>query len=144
MKTFLPKKSEIVRKWHILDAEGMRLGLLATAAADLLRGKHKPTFTPHIDGGDGVIVINAEKIELSGAKWSQKKYYSHSGHLGSLKEISAEKLMAKKPTAVVEKAITGMIPKNRLKSDVLTRLRIFVGAEHTLAAQNPTPFLFKK
>ncbi len=140
MKTVLPKKSEIVRTWHIIDAKGQTLGSLATIAADLLRGKRKVTFTPHLDTGDGVIVINAQEIRLSGAKWDQKKYYTHSGYLGGLKTRTASELHEKKPTAIVEKAITGMIPKNRLKKGIVARLRVFADANHDLDAQKPVPF----
>ncbi len=142
MKTFLPNKSTLERKWYIVDAEGQTLGRIATEIAVVLRGKGKPDFTPHLDTGDGVIVINAEKISLSGDKWAQKKYYSHSGYLGSLKEVAAEKLMEKKPTEIIRRAVAGMIPKNRLKKDILLRLRIFVGPEHNLSAQNPESLSF--
>jgi len=137
MKTFLPKLTEIERKWYVIDVTDQTLGSLATTAAKLLRGKSKPIFTPHIDTGDGVVIINAEKIRLTGKKWSQKTYYSHSGYSGGLKEITAEKLMEKKPTEMVTKAISGMIPKNRLKKEILKRLRVFSGPEHTLQAQKP-------
>lgn len=137
MKTFLPKPTEIERKWYVIDVTDQTLGSLATTAAKLLRGKSKPIFTPHMDTGDGVVIINAEKIRLTGNKWSQKTYYSHSGYSGGLKEITAEKLMEKKPTEMVTKAISGMIPKNRLKKEILKRLRVFAGPEHTLQAQKP-------
>lgn len=142
MKTFIPKTADTDRKWYIVDAEGKTLGRMATEIADILRGKGKPTFTPHLDTGDGVVVINASKINLTGGKWAQKKYYSHSGYLGGLKEVSAEDLNEKKPTEIVRKAVSGMIPKNRLKKDILSRLRIFSGADHNLEAQKPDPVSF--
>lgn len=142
MKTFIPKTSELSRKWYIVDAKGKTLGRIATEIADILRGKGKPTFTPHMDTGDGVVVINSAKINLTGGKWAQKKYYSHSGYLGGLKEISAEKLLAKKPNELIKKAVAGMIPKNKLKKDILARLRIFSGAEHNLEAQKPESVSF--
>lgn len=138
MKTFVPKKAEGERKWYLVDANGKTLGRIATEIAKVLRGKNKPEFTPHLDLGDGVVVINAEKINLSTqAKWDQKKYYSHSGYVGNLKEISAKKLLEKKPTEILRQAVVGMIPKNKLKADMTKRLRIFSGAEHTLQSQKP-------
>ncbi len=137
MKTVLPKKSDITRTWHIVDAKGKVLGKVATKVAEILRGKHKAIFTPHLDTGDAVIVINAKDVVLTGSKLSQKKYYRSSGYSGSVKEISAEKLLAKDPKQVLEKAISGMIPHNRLKKGILQRLKIYKGDEHAHAAQSP-------
>jgi len=142
MKTFSPKTAGLTRKWFLIDAEGKTLGRLATKIADLLRGKSKPEFAPHVDLGDGVIVINAAKIRLSGNKLTQKKYYSHSGYLGGLKEITAEKLLEKDPTEVLKRAVAGMIPKTRFKNEVLKRLRLFADADHSMAAQKPEKLSF--
>ena len=142
MKTFVPKTAGLVRKWFLVDAENQTLGRLATEIADLLRGKGKSEFVPHLDLGDGVVVINTAKIRLTGAKWQQKTYHSHSGWQGGYKEITAEKLHEKNPTKILESAIAGMIPKTRFKNDVLRRLRLFPGAEHAMAAQKPEPISF--
>ncbi len=140
MKTYLPKAAEIKRSWYVIDADGKTVGSIATAAAKLLRGKDKPIFTPHMDVGDGVVVINAEKVNFSGGKWVQKKYYRHSGYAGGLKTMTAEDMHAKKPADIISLAIGGMVPRNRLKKDILSRLRVFVGPEHDLQAQKPEPF----
>jgi large subunit ribosomal protein L13 len=137
MKTILPKPSDIQRKWYLVDADGKTLGHISTRIADILRGKTKPDFTPHMDTGDGVVVINAEKIQMTGGKWAQKKYYTHSGYLGGLREISAQELLQKKPTELITKAVSGMIPNNRLKKGILSRLRVYAGAEQDLSAQKP-------
>jgi large subunit ribosomal protein L13 len=141
MKTFVIKKTDIQRKWYLVDAEGKTLGRIATEISVLLRGKNKPEFSPHLDIGDGVVVVNAEKVFLSGGKEEKKKYYSHSGYSGGMKEISVGKLREKKPAEIIRKAVSGMIPKNRLKKSILSRLRVFVGSEHTLSAQQPEPIL---
>ncbi|QQS58725.1 50S ribosomal protein L13 [Candidatus Peregrinibacteria bacterium] len=139
MKTRILTTPPKERKWHLIDMNEKVLGRTATHIADLLRGKGKADFTPHIDNGDGVIVINASTIRMTGEKWSQKKYYSHSGYPGGIKEISAENLHEKDPSALLHKAVSGMIPKNKLKKDILKRLRIFPSAEHTMQAQKPEP-----
>jgi len=137
MRTFQAKSQEVSRKWHILDAKGATLGRLATQAATLLRGKHKPTFTPHIDTGDHVIVVNAQEIRLTGKKMRTKTYHHHSGYPGGLKSVTAEQLMEKKPTEVVNKAIRGMLPKTPLGKQMARKLRVYAGAEHPHAAQSP-------
>ncbi|GBF77063.1 50S ribosomal protein L13 [Paenibacillus sp. 598K] len=135
--TYMAKPNEVERKWYIIDAEGKTLGRLASEAAALLRGKHKPQFTPHVDTGDFVIVINAEKIVLSGNKLKDKKYYRHSMHPGGLKVTSAEEMLAKFPERVIEKAIHGMIPHNRLGNKIRLKLKVYAGANHPHQAQNP-------
>lgn len=138
MKTFMAKPADIKnRKWYVMDAEGKVLGRLAVEAARILRGKHKPDFTPHIDTGDHVIVINAEKIVLTGNKLQNKKYYRHSGYPGGLKIISCERLMKTRPELVVEKAIVGMLPHNRLGADMAKKLKVYKGSEHPHQAQKP-------
>ncbi len=139
MKTYLPKQAEIERKWYLIDASGKSAGSIATVAAKLLRGKDKTIFTPHMDIGDGVVIINADQVTLSGGKWVQKQYHRHSGYPGGLKSMSAEEMHTKKPTEILKLAIAGMIPRNRLKKDIMSRLRIFVGTEHDLQAQKPEP-----
>lgn len=137
MKSYVAKSTETQRKWYLVDAEGKTLGRLATEIARILRGKHKPTFTPHVDGGDFVVVVNAEKVKLTGKKLDQKLYRYHTGHIGGLVEIPYKRLMAEKPQEAIIHAVSGMLPKNKLRSRMMTRLRVFVGAEHTHAAQNP-------
>lgn len=137
MKTFSPKKEDIKRNWYLIDAEGQVLGRLATKIANLLRGKDKVTFSPHMDCGDYVVVINADKVKLTGRKEYLKKYYSHSGFPGALKEITAEKLRVKKPTKILELAVKGMLPKNKLRDGMMSKLKLFEGAEHTHEAQKP-------
>ena len=140
MRTYTPKQGEITRAWHIIDATDVVLGRLASQTAILLRGKHKPTFAPHVDGGDFVIIINAEKLALTGAKLAQKKAYHHSGHPGGLKSTSYTELLAKSPEKAVEKAVRGMLPKNTLGRAQLSHLKVYRGAEHPHAAQQPQPF----
>jgi large subunit ribosomal protein L13 len=137
MRTFQAKALEVTRKWHILDAKGATLGRLATQAATLLRGKHKPTYTPNLDTGDHVIVINAREIRLTGKKMKSKTYHHHTGYPGGLKSITAERLMEKKPTEIVNKAIRGMLPKTPLGKQMAKKLRIYAGADHPHSAQNP-------
>ena len=137
MKTFVPKKSDITRDWFIVDAAGKPLGRIATEVAKVLRGKTKPIFTPHLDTGDGVIVINAEKVVLTGNKWSQKKYFRYSGYVGNVKETTAEKMLEKKPTFILENAIAGMIPRTKFKKDMLKRLKVVTGTKHRQDAQQP-------
>ena len=137
MSTYMPKAGDITRKWYIIDAEGQTLGKVATKAADLLRGKHKPTFVPHMDCGDDVIIINADKIVLTGKKLEQKMYYHHTGYIGNMKQVKYKTLLEKKPEFVMTKAVKGMIPDTTIGRQALTRLRVFAGAEHTHAAQKP-------
>ena len=139
MKTFVPKKSDIKRDWYIVDAAGKPVGRIATEIAIVLRGKNKPTFTPHLDTGDGVIVINADKIVLTGNKWAAKKYFRYSGYVGNVKETTAEKMHAKNPTFIVVTAVAGMIPRTKFKNDILMRLKVYAGTEHRQEAQQPQP-----
>ena len=137
MSTFMANKGNIVRKWYILDAAGKPLGKTATVAATLLRGKHKPEYTPHADCGDFVIVINAEKAVLTGKKLDQKFYRTHSGYVGGLKETKYRKLMQEKPELAMKLAVRGMMPRNIITKDSLSRLKVFRGPEHIHAAQKP-------
>lgn len=137
MSTFMANKDNVVRKWYILDAAGKPLGKTAATAATLLRGKHKPEFTPHVDCGDFVIVINAEKAILTGKKLDQKVYYRHSGYVGGLKETKYRHLMERKPELAMQLAVRGMLTRNSLSRQALTRLKVFRGTEHTHAAQQP-------
>ena len=139
--TYSAKKSEIEGKWWVVDAEGQVLGRLASSVASRLRGKHNPLFTPHVDTGDAVIVVNAEKIMLTGNKWSQKNYYRHSGYMGGLKTITAKELLEKKPEDLVRNAVKGMLPKNRLGRALLKKLKVYTGAEHPHQAQKPEAFV---
>jgi large subunit ribosomal protein L13 len=142
MRTYTPKPGEITRAWHVIDATDVVLGRLASQAATLLRGKHKPTFAPHVDTGDFVIIVNADKVALTGAKAEQKKAYRHSGFPGGLKAQSYTELLAKHPEKAVEKAVRGMLPKTSLGRKQLTKLKVYAGPEHPHAAQQPTPFEF--
>ena len=135
MKCYIQKPSEDQRKWHLIDAEGKTLGRLSTEIAKLLRGKHKVTFTPHVDGGDYVVVINADKIEVTGKKRDNKVYRHHTGYIGNLKEINFKKLQEKKPEEIIRLSVSGMLPKNKLRAPMMKRLRIFAGSEHTHQAQ---------
>jgi large subunit ribosomal protein L13 len=137
--TYSAKKSDMDEKWWLVDAEGEVLGRLATQVAARLRGKHNPMFTPHVDSGDSVIVVNAEKIVLTGRKWAQKTYYSHSGYIGGLKEITAKKLLEKRPEDLVRFAVKGMLPKNRLGKTLLKKLKVYAGGSHPHEAQKPEP-----
>ncbi|MBB6216852.1 large subunit ribosomal protein L13 [Anaerosolibacter carboniphilus] len=137
MKSFVAKPLEIERKWYIVDAEGKTLGRLAAEVASILRGKKKPIYTPHVDTGDYVIIVNAEKVEFTGKKLDQKLYRHHTGWAGGLKEITARELMAKKPTKAVELAIKGMLPKNSLGRQMYKKLKVYAGAEHNHQAQQP-------
>ena len=136
-KTISANKETVNKEWLLVDAEGEVLGRLATKVAMMLRGKYKPEFTPHVDCGDNVVIINADKIKLTGNKWADKKYISHSGYPGGQKIINAEDLMAKKPIAMVEKAVKGMLPKSRLGSQLFRNLFVYDGAEHNQEAQKP-------
>jgi len=135
MKTFVAKENEVKKNWYLVNAENKILGRLATQIAMRLRGKHKPIFTPHADTGDFIVVINAEKVSLTGKKWDKKIYYRHSGYIGGLKEISAKKLLEKKPEDVLRFAVRGMLPKNSLGRRQLKKLKIYVGSDHPHQAQ---------
>lgn len=137
MKTFIAKPAEIEHSWYIVDAEGKTLGRLASQIAAVLRGKHKPIFTPHVDCGDYVIVINAEKIHVTGQRLEQKKYYRHSGYPGGLREISLADQLERFPTRPVELAVKGMLPKNKLGRKMFKKLKVYAGTEHEHAAQQP-------
>ena len=137
MKTYVAKENEVEKKWYLVDAQDMILGRLATQIAIRLRGKHKAIFTPHADTGDFVVVINAEKVSLTGNKWDNKMYYRHTGYLGGLKQISAKKLIEKKPDQVLYMAVKRMLPKNSLGRRQLKKLKIYAGSEHPHTAQNP-------
>ncbi len=141
MRTYSPKASELNHEWLVIDATDVVLGRLATHAATLLRGKHKPTFAPHMDNGDFVIIINAEKVALTGAKLLQKKAYRHSGYPGGLTATTYAELLEKSPEKAVEKAIKGMLPRTKLGNAQLTKLKVYAGAEHPHAAQLPKPFI---
>jgi len=136
-KTVSANKETVKKEWLVVDAENEVLGRLAARVAMVLRGKHKPSFTPHVDCGDYVIVINADKIRLTGLKWDQKKYVHHTGYPGGQRFTSVKELLAKKPEAIIEKAVKGMLPKNRLGADMFRNLKVYAGPEHNHEAQNP-------
>ena len=140
MRTYSPKPGDVTRQWHIIDAEDIVLGRLATTAANLLRGKHKAIYAPHMDMGDFVIIINAEKVALTGAKLEQKRAYRHSGYPGGLTSVNYAELLESNPVRAVEKAIKGMLPKNSLAAQQLGKLKVYRGAEHPHAAQQPKTF----
>ncbi|MDO8143152.1 MULTISPECIES: 50S ribosomal protein L13 [Isoptericola] len=140
MRTYTPKPGDIQRDWYVVDASDVVLGRLASQVATLLRGKHKPTFAPHVDGGDFVVVINADKVALSGNKHEKKRAYRHSGYPGGLSSISYGELLEKDPERAVEKAVRGMLPKTKLAREQLKKLKVYRGAEHPHAAQQPKPF----
>ena len=137
MKTFVPKTADIDRKWYVVDAEGMVLGRLASQVANILRGKNKPIYTPNVDTGDFVIIVNADKVVLTGKKLDQKIYYHHSGYAGGLKETTYRRLMAEKPETAVRHAVVGMLPKGPLGRKMAKKLKIYAGPEHEQAAQKP-------
>jgi large subunit ribosomal protein L13 len=139
MKTYSAKPGEITREWYLVDAEGKTLGRLATQIADTLRGKRKPQYTPHVDTGDFVIVVNAEKIHVTGNKLDQKRYYRHSGYPGGLRSRTLREQLERRPTEVLRVAVKGMLPKNRLARQQITKLKIYAGPEHPHEAQNPRP-----
>ena len=139
-RTFSPKPEDVQRDWVIIDATDIVLGRLATHAAVLLRGKHKPTFAPHMDMGDFVIIINAEKVALTGSKLTQKRAYRHSGYPGGLSSMTYVEMLEKHPTRAVEKAVRGMLPKNSIGRAQLTKLKVYAGAEHPHAAQQPKTY----
>lgn len=136
--TFMQRKEDVVRNWYVIDAEGVNLGRLATKVATVLRGKHKPTYTPHVDCGDFVIVINAEKVNLTGDKLDKKIYYNHSGYTGGLRERTAREMKEKYPTEMIERAIKGMLPHNRLGRKMSKKLFVYAGSEHPHMAQKPS------
>ena len=141
MKTFSATPSDITHDWHVVDAAGVPLGRLASAVAQLIRGKHKPTFTPHMDGGDFVIVLNASKVKFTGRKLSQKTYFKHTGYMGHESHTVARDMMSSNPDRVIEKAVFGMLPKNSLaKQQMRGKLKVYAGAEHPHEAQQPKPF----
>lgn len=140
MSTFMAKKETIERKWYILDAAGKPLGKTAVTAATLLRGKHKPEFTPHVDCGDFVVIVNADKAVLTGNKLTDKYYYRHSGYIGGLKAVQYKELMAKRPEFAMQLAVRGMLGKNSLGRTQITRLKIYAGEEHKQQAQKPEPY----
>ena len=139
-KTYVPKLGEVAKNWHVIDAEGQVLGRVAVEAAKLLRGKHKPQFTPFLDCGDNVIIVNAEKAVLTGNKTVDKMYYRHSGYPGGIKETNYESMVEKHPTRPMTMAVTGMLPHNRLGRSLATNLRVYAGPEHPHQAQNPQPY----
>jgi large subunit ribosomal protein L13 len=141
-RTYTPKAGEAQREWLVIDATDVVLGRLASHAAALLRGKHKATFAPHVDMGDFVIIINADKVALTGQKLEQKKAYRHSGYPGGLKSVTYSELLEKNPVRAVEKAVRGMLPKNTLGRDQLSKLKVYRGAEHPHAAQKPKTYVF--
>lgn len=142
MSTFMAKAQDIKRKWYVIDAAGKTLGSVAVKAADILRGKVKPEYTPHVDCGDSVVIINAEKVVLTGKKMDQKIYYRHTGYVGGLKAVKYKTLMAERPELAVELAVKGMVPDNTIGRSALTRLRVYRGAEHDHAAQQPETVVF--
>jgi large subunit ribosomal protein L13 len=135
--SYMQKKEEVVRNWYVIDAEGISLGRLAAKASNVLQGKHKPTYTPHVDCGDNVIVINAEKINLTGNKLNDKMYYDHSGYTGGLRERTAKEMVEKYPVEMIERAVKGMLPKTRLGRQMYKKLFVYAGNEHPHAAQKP-------
>lgn len=141
--TYMQRKEDVVRNWYVIDAENVNLGRLATKAAHILRGKHKPTFTPHVDCGDFVIVVNADKINLTGNKLNDKIYYNHSGYTGGLRQRTAKEMKEKYPVEMVERAIKGMLPKGRLGRQMYKKLFVYAGAEHPHAAQKPVEMEIK-
>jgi large subunit ribosomal protein L13 len=139
MKTYSAKPGEITRRWYVVDADGKTLGRLATVIADVLRGKTKPEYTPHVDTGDFVVVVNAERVAVTGNKLDQKRYYRHSGYPGGLRSRTLREQLDRRPTEVIRKAVKGMLPRNRLARQQLTKLKIYAGPEHPHQAQAPEP-----
>lgn len=138
MKTVSAKRETVTRKWYVVDATGKTLGRLCTEIANRLRGKHKPEFTPHVDTGDYVVVVNAEKIVVTGSKTTDKLYHHHSGYPGGIKSISFDRLLVKSPEMIIEKAVKGMMPKNKLSRAMLSKLKVYAGNDHPHSAQQPT------
>jgi len=144
MKTFSATPADLRHDWHVVDAAGVPLGRLASAVAQLIRGKHKPTFTPHLDGGDFVVVVNAAKVKLTGSKLDQKTYFTHSGYMGHEKHTPVRSLLAKHPDRVIERAVFGMLPKSSLaKQKLRKKLKVYAGAAHPHTAQQPKPYEIK-
>jgi large subunit ribosomal protein L13 len=143
MKTWNAKPGEVARRWYVVDADGQTLGRLATRIADVLRGKDKPQYTPHVDTGDFVVVVNAEKIAVTGKKLDEKLYYRHSGYPGGLKSRTLREQLDRRPTEVIRKAVKGMLPKNKLANRQITKLKVYAGPEHPHAAQAPEPLEVK-
>lgn len=141
-KSFVLKPAEAQKKWYVIDAENKIVGRLATEVADILRGKRNPQYTPHTDSGDFVVVINADKVKFTGAKWDDKKYFWHTGYVGGIKERTAKVQLEKHPELILMEAVKGMLPKNSLGRQQLTKLKVFAGAEHTHSAQNPEAYTF--
>jgi len=139
MKTYTAKPREIEQDWKLVDADGQTLGRLATEIADVLRGKHKPVYTPHVDTGDFVVVVNAEKVRVTGKKLEQKIYYRHSGYPGGLRQRTLAEQLERRPEEVIRRAVRGMLPKNKLAAAQLRKLKVYAGPEHPHAAQNPAP-----
>jgi large subunit ribosomal protein L13 len=139
MKTYQARKDDLNHQWYLVNAEGKVLGRLSTELARILRGKNKPTYTPHVDTGDFVVVVNAGKVTLTGKKMKKKIYYHHTGYPGGIKEITAEKLLAKKPTEMIRMAVKGMLPKNSLGRQMLRKLKVYAGPKHPHEAQKPLP-----
>lgn len=137
MKTYMQRKEDVVREWYVIDAEGETLGRLATKVASVLRGKHKPTYTPHIDGGDYVIVVNADKVKLTGNKLNDKIYYNHSRYTGGLRERTAKEMLEKYPVEMIERAVKGMLPKGRLGRQMYKKLFVYAEGNHPHSAQQP-------
>jgi large subunit ribosomal protein L13 len=144
MKSYMARPLEVERKWHVIDAEGQTLGRLATEIARLLRGKNKPQYTPHVDTGDFVVVVNAEKVVVTGKKAEQKVYYRHTGYPGGLRETSYETMLERKPTEILRKAVRGMMPRTRLGRQQFRKLKIYAGPEHPHEAQSPEPYEVKR
>lgn len=142
MKTFSPTPEHISHQWYVVDCNEQVLGRIATQIAHRLRGKHKPEFAPHMDNGDFIVVVNCEKIKVTGAKMAQKKYYSHSGYVGGLREMTLARKLETRPADVITAAVRGMLPKNRLGRALLKKLKVYAGPEHPHAAQNPQPLTF--
>ncbi len=138
-KTPSLRKEDVQRDWYVVDATGKKVGRLCSQIATMLRGKHKASYTPHVDNGDNIIVINAEKVSFSGDKWNSKEYLRYSGYTGGLKRRTAQEMLDKKPEAIIEKSVKGMLPKNRLGRAMFKKLFVYVGAEHPHEAQNPKP-----
>ncbi|MBP1162817.1 large subunit ribosomal protein L13 [Rhodococcus sp. PvR044] len=144
MSTYTPKAGDVTRTWHVIDATDVVLGRLAVQAANLLRGKHKPTFAPHVDGGDFVVIINADKVAISGNKRDGKLLYNHSGYPGGLRSRTVGEVLERTPDRLVEKAVVGMLPKNKLGSAIAGKLKVYAGPNHPHAAQQPVPFEIKQ
>lgn len=143
MKTWMAKSNEIKKTWWLVDATDQTVGRLATEISKILRGKHRPTFTPHTDAGDFVVIVNADKVQFSGAKWLDKKYYRHSRFFGSLKEVRAEEMLEKDPTFLIKDAVRGMLPKNKLSRQLLSKLKAYPGSDHPHDAQKPQTLTLK-